>query len=101
MHLFLSYFEEKINTLLFSSAGSVYLADLLHGGGRRAGDSSAEQLQAPPSHLQSHRPGLQRRHAPDGGGRPAAQVAAVPLPRRHAGRDRVETLTSRGFRFIL
>lgn len=47
-----------------SSAGSVHLADLLHGGGRRAGHASAEQLQAHPPHLQPRRVPVQRCQTP-------------------------------------
>lgn len=46
------------------SAGSVHLADLLHGGGRRAGHTSAEQLQTHPPHLQPRRFHVQRCQTP-------------------------------------
>lgn len=62
---------------IFSSAGSVYLTDLLHGGGRRAGDAPAEQLQTHPPHLQSRRLSLQRRPTPQRGGRAAPRVGSV------------------------
>lgn len=48
----------------FPSAGSVHLADLLHGGGRRAGHTSAEQLQTHPPHLQPPRFHVQRCQTP-------------------------------------
>lgn len=48
----------------FPSAGSVHLADLLHGGGRRAGHTSAEQLQTHPPHLQPRRFHVQRCQTP-------------------------------------
>lgn len=49
--------------LFFLAAGSVHLADLLHRGGRRAGDAPAQQLQAQPRPLQPRRVRLQRRQA--------------------------------------
>lgn len=86
----LSHFSEKqqhINGFLsavnkhdiyvLSSAGSVYLTGLLHGGGCGAGDASAEQLPTHPPHLQSRRLGVQRRQTPLRDGRSSPQVSCV------------------------
>jgi len=60
-----------------SSAGSVYLTDLLHRGGCRTGVTSAKQFQAHPSHLQSHSVCLQRCQTPQRDFRSAPQVSSV------------------------
>lgn len=74
-NILISVFLQKVILLVSSSAGSVYLSDLRHGGGRRAGDPAAKQLQAHPPHLRSQRDRLQRRHAAQGRGGTARQVS--------------------------
>lgn len=54
--------------LVVSSAGSIYLADLLHRGGCRAGDPSPEQFQTHTSHLQSRCLSLHRCQTPQRSG---------------------------------
>ncbi|KAM8828565.1 carbonic anhydrase 15 isoform 2-T2 [Spinachia spinachia] len=58
--------SQKLSSVAYK-AGPLHLADLLHGGGRGAGDPSAEQLPARPPHLQSRRLRVQRRRSPRGG----------------------------------
>lgn len=67
----------KHDLYISSSAGSVYLTGLLHGGGCRAGDTTAEQLQTRPPDLQSHRLGFQRCQTPNRDGRSSLQVSCV------------------------
>lgn len=79
----------------FPSAGSVHLADLLHGGGRRAGDPSAEQLPTRPPHLQPPRVHVQGCQTPPGVVLSPAQVgrSEAAASRSCAGRLPLQVLT--------
>lgn len=79
----------------FPSAGSVHLADLLHGGGRRAGHTSAEQLPTHPPHLQPRRVHVQGCQTPPGVVLSPAQVGSskAAASRSFARRFRLQVLT--------
>lgn len=62
---------------LVGPTGAVHLTDLLHGGGRGAGDASAEQLPTRPPDFQSRRLRVQRRQTPQRDVRPALRLGRV------------------------
>lgn len=85
------------------SAGSVHLTDLLHGGGRRTGHASAEQLQTHPPHLQPRRFHVQRCQTAPNVVLPPAQVGCTraAASRRFNRRFRLQSLTGTIITFFI
>lgn len=78
---------------LSSSAGSVHLTDLLHRGGRGAGDAPAEQLQTHPPDLQPRRLCVQRSQSPHRRGSWVVRRVGTSASNRSAGKPPLQTLT--------
>lgn len=93
--------DDRVFVCLFISPAvdSVYVTDFLHRGGRRAGHTSAEQLQTHPPHLQPRRLHVQRRHTLGGGLLTSAQACSVGAAAscRSARRFHLQALTAGGW----